>query len=58
MPWTNTFSSTVAAAVAFIGIDNDLAVFKSHSTLLADLDTVTYAAAAALALTALGTCVN
>ena len=56
--WTNAFGCTVAAAIAFFRIDNDLTVFKLHSALLTDFDTVTDTAAAALTLAALGACFN
>ena len=58
MSWTNAFSRTVAAAVAFFRIDNNLTVFELHSALLADFDTVTDTTAAAFALAALGACFN
>jgi hypothetical protein len=40
----------VAAAVAFLGVNNDLAVHQLHSPFLAGLDAGAYAYAAALAL--------
>ena len=53
---TYAFSRTVAASVALFSINDDLAVFKLHCILLADLDTITDAAAAALTFSALKSC--
>ena len=58
MLWADTLSCTVAAAVAFLGIDYDFAVFKLHSILLTNLDTIADTAAAALTLAAFKACLN
>ena len=56
MLWANALSCTVAAAVAFLGVDYDLAINELHSVLLTSLDTIADTTAAALTFTALEAC--